>query len=133
MAFFITLIIFALVFLLLDAIWLKGMRGFYDKQVGDLLLKKPNVKAAVIFYLLYATIVSLLVLYPAVVSDGALAGYVALNTALLGLLAYATYDLTNMATLKDWSWKLVGVDIVWGMLATSGAATLTYVVVNGWF
>lgn len=104
---FASLVSFGLIFLILDAIWLKGMSGFYKKEVGSLLLKKPDVRAATIFYLMYVTVVTLLVIYPAIVSTGNLTGYVALNAGLLGLLAYATYDLTNMATLKGWSWKLV--------------------------
>lgn len=127
---FVSLISFGIVFLILDAIWLKGMSGFYKKEVGSLLLKKPNMKAAVLFYLLYVVVVTLLVVYPAVTGGGNLTGYVALNAGLLGLLAYATYDLTNMATLKDWSWKLVVVDILWGMIATAGAASVAYVIVR---
>ena len=127
---FVTFIAFGLVFLLLDILWLKSASGFYKKQLGSLLLKKPNMKAAILFYILYVTLITILVIYPAASSGNALLGYVALNAALLGLLAYATYDLTNMATLKNWSWKLVAIDIIWGMVATAGAASAAYVVVT---
>jgi uncharacterized membrane protein len=128
---FVTFIAFGLVFLLLDILWLKSIGNFYKKQLGSLLLKKPNMKAAILFYVFYVTLITLLVVYPAVSNGNGLLGYVALNAALLGLLAYATYDLTNMATLKNWSWKLVAIDIMWGMAATAGAASAAYVVVTG--
>jgi uncharacterized membrane protein len=128
---FVTFIAFGLIFLLLDILWLKSIGNFYKKQLGSLLLKKPNMKAAILFYVLYVTLITILVIYPAASSGNALLGYVALNAALLGLLAYATYDLTNMATLKNWSWKLVAIDIIWGMAATAGAASAAYVVVTG--
>ena len=128
---FVTFIAFGLIFLLLDILWLKSIGNFYKEQLGSLLLKKPNMKAAILFYILYVTLITILVIYPAASSGNALLGYVALNAALLGLLAYATYDLTNMATLKNWSWKLVAIDIMWGMVATAGAASAAYVVVTG--
>lgn len=126
--FFAALISFGLIFFFIDAIWLKSTNNFYKKEIGGLLLKKPNMVAAILFYLIYVIIVTLLVVYPAAASGQNLLGYVALNAGLLGLLAYATYDLTNMATLKEWSWKLVAIDIVWGTVLTSAAASAAYVI-----
>lgn len=130
--FFVSMIVVGAIFAIIDAVWLKLASTFYKKEIGSLLLKKPNLKVAVLFYVLYVAGVTLLVVHPAVLSGDGLISYVAVNSALLGAFAYATYDLTNLATLKGWSAKLVVVDIIWGIVVTSVSASLGYLILANW-
>jgi uncharacterized membrane protein len=109
----------------IDAVWLSVIANkFYKSQIGSLLLDKPNMPAAVIFYLVYVLGIVMFVLRPALEKGSW--QYAALYGALFGFVAYATYDLTNLATLKGWTLKLVLVDLAWGALLTAGVATLAY-------
>lgn len=102
----------------LDLVWLGGIAmPMYKRGIGHLMADKPNFAAAGLFYLLYA--IGVLV-FAVRAADGwqAAAGY----GALLGALAYMTYDLTNMATLKDWPIGLSVIDVAWGTFATGLAA-----------
>jgi uncharacterized membrane protein len=111
--------------LLLDGTWLTfAVRSIYRPRLGDLLLDKPNLAPAAIFYLLYGFGVVALAVAPSL-RDGIWTG-AALSGALLGLIAYATYDLTNQATLRGWSGVITVVDITWGTFLTSVAATGAY-------
>ncbi|MCA9327312.1 DUF2177 family protein [Candidatus Saccharibacteria bacterium] len=113
----------------LDFIWLGFVaKTYYRDHIGKLLLDKPNMIAAVAFYVIYIVGVVLFVVNPAL--DKQSASHAALYGALFGLVAYATYDLTNLATLKGFSEKVVAVDLVWGMLLTAAVATITYWVVS---
>jgi len=115
--YFITLVIF----LILDGIWLGLIaQPFYQAQIGFLLSKNPNWAAAGAFYLLYVAGLVGFVVNPAVQS-GAAPGRAALRGAFFGLVAYATYDLTNLATVDRWPLLLTIVDLAWG--ATLGALT----------
>lgn len=116
-------------FLALDAIWLSQMTSrFYRPAIGTMLADKPNLVAAAIFYLLYITGVVLLAVLPAL-EKGSLARAAALG-AVVGLLAYGTYDLTNHATLKDWPVRLTLVDMAWGAVLTCFAACAGYLTVR---
>jgi uncharacterized membrane protein len=110
-----------LVFVALDAVWLTVMGSrLYKPVLGDLLAAKPDVPAAVAFYLIYGLGVTILAIGPGL-KDGS-GARAAMNGAILGLVAYATYDLTNQATLRTWSIKLTLADIAWGMVLTALAA-----------
>ena len=109
---------FLLPMLAIDAVWLFAMsKRFYQARIGSLLAPSPRLAPAAVFYLIYALGASVLVVVRAV--DGG-SGYleVFLWGALLGLLAYATYDLTNQATLTEWPVIVTIVDLVWGALLT---------------
>lgn len=109
----------------LDAIWLGVVaRGFYAAQLGPLLLSRPNFAVAAVFYLIHAGALTLLATSPAL-SSGAWTTAL-LNGAVLGLCAYAAYDLTNLATLKGWSVPLTLVDIAWGTAVTAAAAVVGF-------
>lgn len=115
----------------LDAIWLSVVANkFYKSQIGQLLLDKPNMLAAVLFYVIYIVGVVVFVINPALEKGSWMhaLGY----GVLFGLIAYATYDLTNLATLKEWPVKLVVVDLLWGMALTAVVAVATYGVVRTW-
>ena len=107
------------VMVVLDLVWLGGVAmPLYKRGIGHLMADKPNFAAAVLFYVLYAVGVAVFAVRGV---DGWLAA--AGHGALLGALAYMTYDLTNMATLKDWPIGLSVIDVAWGTLATGLAAT----------
>jgi uncharacterized membrane protein len=109
------------VLVLLDVVWLGGVaRPLYQRGIGHLMADRPNFVAAVLFYLLYAVGVLVFVVLPRGAGDWqAAAGY----GALFGFMGYMTYDLTNLATLRDWPIGLSLVDTAWGCVATGLAAT----------
>jgi uncharacterized membrane protein len=115
----------AVVFLGLDFIWLTfASRSFYRPQLGELLLDKPNLPIAAIFYLVYVIGVVVFAVMP---GYAARSWPVALASgALLGLVAYGTYDFTNLATLKGWSTLVSLVDVAWGIVLTATAASAGY-------
>ena len=109
----------------IDAVWLSVIANkFYKSQIKPLLLEKPNMPAAVIFYIIYVVGIVAFVLAPAIEKGSW--QYAVGYGALFGFVTYATYDLTNLATLKGWTTKLVIVDLLWGAVLTAGVAGLTY-------
>ena len=110
------------IFLVIDMIWLVVVaRGFYKRQLGALLATRPNWAAAVTFYLLYVLGIVVFASQPA---DN---GWQALGLgSLFGLVAYATYDLTNLATIRDWPVTLVAVDLMWGTALSATVAVTAY-------
>ena len=115
----------------IDFVWLSVVANkFYKSQIGTLLLEKPNMLAAVAFYIIYVVGIVVFVLTPALEKNSW--QYAAGYGALFGLIAYATYDLTNLATLKGWTLKLVVVDLLWGAALTGGVAVISYWVIRQW-
>ncbi len=114
-----------------DALWLSVVANkFYKSQIGQLLLDKPNMAAAVAFYIIYVVGVVVFVLLPALEKDS---WQHALGFgALFGFVAYATYDLTNLATLKGFPLKLVIVDLIWGAVLTGSVAVLSFLAIKTW-
>ena len=101
------------VFFLIDMVWLGLVaKNFYRQQLGELLSPKVTWWAAILFYLLFIAGLQLFVVAPALGAGGALQAL--WRGALFGLIAYATYDLTNLATLKDWPLTVTVVDLGWG-------------------
>ncbi len=116
----------AVVFFGLDFVWLSRMLGFYRAEMGSLLLEQPKLGYAGAFYALYVVGIVALVVVPALSGGGW--GQALAMGALLGLVAYGTYDMTNMSTLNGWSLKLALVDMAWGTFVTATAATAGYLV-----
>jgi len=113
-----------LTFLLLDGIWLGLlMAPTYRELLGSLMLEKPLLLPAAVFYCLYVIGCVVFVVLPALSWQRA-----AKLGALLGLVAYGTYDLTNWATLRDWSVQVSLLDWAWGTVATAVACTVGYLV-----
>jgi uncharacterized membrane protein len=111
-----------LAFCVMDALWLGLIATeFYFGALGDLLRVEPNWPAAVIFYLGYVAGIVYFAVLPISRSRGWSAA--TKRGALLGLMAYATYDMTNLATLQGWSLTVSLVDMAWGMVITGTAAT----------
>ena len=123
----------AVVFLVLDAIWLGTMADrLYRPAMGSILLERFALAPAVAFYLIYIAGVVVFAVTPALQSGRWVTalGY----GAMLGLMAYATYDLTNQATLKDWSWTVTIADLCWGTFVTAvsaAAAALITMAITG--
>lgn len=111
--------------LALDAVWLSTMASrFYRPLIGELLAADFRLAPALIFYVLYVSGIVFFAVRPGLASNSAITALV--HGALLGLLAYGTYDLTNQATLKVWPSIVTIVDLAWGMFLTAGAATAGY-------
>jgi uncharacterized membrane protein len=123
--------VFAISFLVLDLIFLGVLaRSFYRRELGSLLLDKFNGGAAAAFYVAYVVSFAALVLVPALEHRWPLSR-IGLTAAIFGFAAYATYNLTNLATLKGWPRGLVAVDITWGTFLTGlSAAVAAYVVMR---
>jgi uncharacterized membrane protein len=106
---------------LLDAVWFKlAMGNLFRSELGDVVLESPRMAAAAVFYVVYSIGIVVFVVYPSQSSTWERA---ILLGALFGLVAYGTYELTNMATLKVWTWKVVVIDMLWGAFATAVSAT----------
>ncbi|XAS62730.1 DUF2177 family protein [Pseudarthrobacter sp. So.54] len=114
-------LVVAAAFALIDSVWLKSMSKFYRGHLGHLMADKPHLGYAVVFYVLYIAGIVFFALQPALDGGSWLSalGY----GAALGTFAYATYDLTNAATLKNWPLVIVVADIAWGAVLT-GLATV---------
>ncbi|MGA2287558.1 DUF2177 family protein [Bradyrhizobium sp.] len=108
------------VFLGADYVWLNRSIGFYRNSLGDLLADKPNLVAAAVLYLIYFAGIVVFTVMPAFRSDGWVSSL--LLGGLLGLVAFATYDLTNLATLSRWPVIVTVVDMVWGTFVTALAS-----------
>jgi uncharacterized membrane protein len=107
----------------LDGLWLGVVaRDFYRQEIGELMGDQVLKAPAALFYLAYPAGLVALALQPLPVSASAAGG----RAALLGLIAYATYDLSNLATLRGWSWKMALVDMAWGAIASAVAGTAAY-------
>ncbi|MET0338536.1 MAG: DUF2177 family protein [Caulobacter sp.] len=112
-------------FVVLDAIWLTfATPRLYKPILGDLLAQKVSMPPAIAFYLIYLAGIVLFAIEPGLKAGSA--ARTALMGAALGFVAYATYDLTNQATLKVWSWKITAADLTWGVILTCGSALAGY-------
>ena len=112
-------------FLGLDAVWLSfAANRLYRPQIGGLMLDKFSAPPAALFYLLYIGGIVFFAIAPALASGRWTAAL--LRGALLGLVAYATYDLTNQATLKGWSTTVTIADLCWGTFVTGAAASVGF-------
>jgi len=115
----------AIVVAVLDGVWLTVMGNkLYRPVLGDWMADKVNLSAAAAFYIIFLVGVTFLATAPALRELSA--GRAALNGAVLGFVAYATYDLTNQATLTRWSTTITLSDIAWGTFMTCTAALAGY-------
>ena len=103
----------SLIFLIIDIIWLSyAVKSFYRPNLGYLLLDKPVMWAAVLFYIIYVFGLSVVIIQPFLNTQDTL--NFLFKAFMFGLVAYGTYNLTNMATIKGWSPSVVFVDMLWG-------------------
>lgn len=114
-------LITATVFLLLDAVMLKAvMKPLFEQHIGDWLLEEIRMRPAVIFYLFYVSGVIWFVSLPALRTGAPVNALI--GGAILGAMAYGTYEFTNYATLRAWSLQMVAVDLTWGAVLTGFSA-----------
>jgi uncharacterized membrane protein len=112
-------------FFAIDMLWLGWIaRSFYRKYLGFLMAPSPNWAAAFIFYLLFIFGILFFVVVPGL-QEGSLRSTL-VRAALYGLITYATYDLTNLATLKDWPVFLTAVDITWGVVLSTLVSLVSF-------
>ncbi len=113
------------VFFIIDMIWLGVVaKDFYSSQIGLLMKKEVNWLAAIIFYLLFIVGLVLFVIFPSVEKKSLIQALV--FGGLFGLITYATYDLTNLATLKNWPLFMTIIDMIWGMTLGGLVSVITY-------
>mgnify|MGYP001366807695 FL=1 len=106
-------LISALIFLIIDVIWLSfSVKSFYRPNIGHLLLETPVMWAAILFYLIYVIGLAVVIIEPSL--DYQNTQKFLIKAFMFGLVAYGTYNLTNMATIKGWSPNVVFVDMIWG-------------------
>ena len=126
------LIFASLIFLIIDVIWLSiTVKSIYRPALGTLLNDKPVMWAAVLFYLIYVISLAMLVLRPTLVSQSVFDAF--WMGAIFGFVTYGTYNLTNMATIKDWSVQIVFIDLVWGSILTSFSAAASVYITKNYF
>ena len=113
----------AVCFFALDMVWLGNMTsGFYRPRLGAFMREKPDLVVAGLFYALYVVGIVAFVVLPAVRSGGWTAAVT--SGALFGLVAFATYDMTNLSTMRGFPASVAVVDMIWGTVATAVASTL---------
>jgi uncharacterized membrane protein len=113
------------VFFLIDLLWLGVIaKGFYHRHLGHVLSPQVNWSAAVLFYLVYISGILFFAVRPAI-SAGSWSQAAVLG-ALFGFFTYATYDLTNLATIANWPVSVVVVDMAWGAGLCSAVALSSY-------
>ena len=112
-------------FLAVDAVWLTtATPRLYRPVLASLLADKPNLAAAAVFYAIYVVGVLMLAVIPGV--QGGSLSEALWRGAVLGFVAYATYDLTNLATLRDWPIHITLIDLAWGTALTTATACAGY-------
>jgi uncharacterized membrane protein len=113
------------VFFIIDLIWLGVVaKHYYQKNLNYILSPNVNWTAAIIFYLMYIAGILIFAVLPGLVKDSL--RHAAVWGALFGFFTYATYELTNLALLKDWPLNIVIVDILWGVVLCSAVASLSF-------
>ena len=116
-----------LVFIAMDAVWLSSTgNSVYRPTLGDIMLPNANIPPAVVFYLLYPIGLAVFAVSPAL-KEGSVTTALMLG-ALLGFVAYAAYDLSNFATLRNWTLQLTLIDMAWGTFASAVASALGYLI-----
>ena len=128
----ISFIFVSTIFLVIDVIWLSiTVKSLYRPALGNLLQDKPVMWAAVLFYIIYMIGLALIILKPALANDSILQ---ALWTGVVfGVVAYGTYNLTNMATVKNWSASIVWIDMLWGGFLTGFSSAVGIYVTKAFF
>ena len=118
------------VFFAIDMLWLGVIaKGFYREKLNAFLSPTVNWHAAIIFYLLFIIGIIFFAVMPGREKDSLL--ITAIYGALFGFFTYATYDLTNLATLKNWPLSVVVVDILWGMVLCAIVASISFLIAKG--
>lgn len=125
-AMFIKLYFIALtVFLAIDMVWLTLIaKGFYAKQLGYVMAKNPNLVAALTFYVIFIAGLVFFVIAPSL--DKKMWMHAVFTGAFFGLVTYATYDLTNLATIRDWPLVITIIDMIWGTILSASVSGISF-------
>lgn len=117
------------VFLAIDMVWLTLVaKNFYAHHLGYLMAKNPNLFAAAVFYFIFIAGLIYFVITPALTTQSW--SHALLAGTFFGFVTYATYDLTNLATLKDWPLIITIVDLIWGMVLSATISIITYFIAS---
>lgn len=115
--------------MVIDLIWLGFVaKDLYSKYLGYLMADKVNWLAALIFYLVFIGGVCYFVLYPSLMDKNIM--NLIIRAVLFGFITYATYDLTNLATLKDWPIHITIIDLVWGTTLSTSVSVISYFIIK---
>jgi len=118
-----------IVFLVIDAIWLGLVAPkFYKNYLGHIMADKPNLIVALVFYLIFILGLVYFVINPAIEANDI--SKLLISAALFGIVTYSTYDLTNMATLKDWPVIVTVVDLIWGTFISTAVSFITFLILR---
>jgi uncharacterized membrane protein len=124
-----TYLIALVVFFLIDLVWLVVVaRKLYQQELGYIMSEKPNWIVAALFYLIFIAGLVFFVINPALEKNSWT--YALLVGMLFGLITYSTYDLTNLATLKDWPIKITIIDLIWGTSLGGLVSTVTFFILR---
>ncbi len=117
-------VVAAVLFLVIDMVWLLWLgRSIYVSEIGEILRQPPNFSAAAAFYVLYVSGLMIMVIWPAVQAQSV--SQALIRGAILGLIAYGTYDLTNLAVMKGFTTRIAIIDMIWGTVQTARVTALT--------
>lgn len=117
------------VFLLIDLFWLLLIaNNLYRQYLGYIMTDKPNLLAALLFYLLFVAGIVYFVIYPSIEKDSLL--YALIIGGFFGLLTYATYDLTNLATIKNWPLIITVIDMIWGVFVSASVSSISFLIIK---
>ena len=117
------------IFLAIDMVWLNVIaKSFYAKHLGYLMTSRVNVVAAFAFYLLFIVGLLVFVINPALARESWQSAL--FSGMLFGLVCYATYDLTNLATVRDWPVLITVIDLVWGTAVAGATSLVSYLVIG---
>lgn len=122
-------IITFVVFFLVDIVWLGFIsKSLYSKYLGHLMAPNVNWTAALVFYFLFIAGLVFFVINPSIEKQSVL--YAIIAGGFFGLIAYGTYDLTNLATIKDWPLNITIIDLIWGTFLNATTSGITYMIVQ---
>ncbi|MEM6661306.1 MAG: DUF2177 family protein [Pseudomonadota bacterium] len=116
-------------FILIDLIWIKTvMRPIFERSIGSIMLPDPHMGAALAFFVLYQAGLLYFAVIPAVEAEAWTTA--AVHGALLGIIAYGTYETTNLATIKGWTMRMAFVDVAWGSTLSALISTVAFFVLS---
>lgn len=118
-----------IVFFIIDILWLGLIaKNIYNKYLGYIIKDNFNWIAAIIFYIIFIIGIQFFVLNPAIEKQSVL--YAFLVGGIFGFITYSTYDLTNLATIKQWPISITIIDIIWGSILSSLTSGISYLIIN---
>lgn len=132
MKFLTQFLVVLVVFFAIDIFWLGVVaKNLYAKYLGFIMAPNVNWAAALLFYVIFIIGVMVFVLQPALEKQSLMHAFI--MGAFFGFVTYATYDLTNLATLKDWPITITIIDLIWGTVLSSSVSVISYLIISRFF